>query len=42
MPGSLRPLDLVWALDLLFTHGTEAASEWAAGGTSFQPALGGP
>jgi len=38
----MRPLDLVWALDLLFTRGTEVASEWAAGGGSFQPALGDP
>jgi Fe-S-cluster containining protein len=38
----MRQLDLVWALDLLFTRGTEVAGEWAAGGASFQPALGAP
>ncbi|HEY0468185.1 MAG TPA: YkgJ family cysteine cluster protein [Polyangiaceae bacterium] len=36
----MRQLDLVWALDLLFTRGTEVASEWATGGGSFEPALG--
>jgi hypothetical protein len=38
----MRQLDLVWALDLLFTRGAEVGSEWAAGGGSFQPALGAP
>jgi len=38
----MRQLDLVWALDLLFTRGNEVASEWAAGGSSFEPALGDP
>jgi Fe-S-cluster containining protein len=36
----MRQLDLVWALDLLFTRGTDVAAEWAAGGGSFEPALG--
>ncbi|HYQ03291.1 MAG TPA: hypothetical protein VER96_31670 [Polyangiaceae bacterium] len=38
----MRQLDLVWALDLLFTRGPEVAAEWAAGSASFQSALGDP
>jgi Fe-S-cluster containining protein len=38
----MRQLDLVWALDLLFTRGDEVAAAWAAGEGSFQPALGVP
>jgi hypothetical protein len=38
----MRQLDLAWALDLLFTRGPEVAAEWAAGGGSFQSALGAP
>jgi Fe-S-cluster containining protein len=35
----MRQLDLVWALDLLFARGPEVASQWAAGGASFQLAV---
>jgi hypothetical protein len=38
----MRQLDLIWALDLLFTRGTEVAEEWVAGRGSFQSALGAP
>ncbi len=38
----MRQLDLIWALDLLFTRGTDVAKGWAAGKGTFQSALGAP
>ena len=38
----MRQLDLIWALDLLFSGEQDVAREWAEGQSSFQPALGAP
>lgn len=37
----MRPLDLVLAMDLLFSRGASIAEEWLAGEEGFQQALGG-
>jgi Fe-S-cluster containining protein len=37
----MRPLDLIAAMDLLFTEGAPIARDWVEGGSAFEPAYGG-